>query len=178
MNSAPKIGSPWWCDLQQTLAGSFTARGLLTTKFALLDSEGKKFGRLQLRGPSMARFESGGHTASLMQIGRSYRMVVEGEVVLTATPKGQSVDELEISCGSQTYETRVSFFRNLAVACSVRDGGRMVRVSGTFVGQSYQILFAPEDGCTLPASVFLLWHLVANRRRAYRLGSQTRGGAM
>ncbi len=180
MNSAPRTASLWWCDLQQSLEGSFTARahGLLATKFALLDSEGKKFSQLQLRGLSSAEFESEGRAAVLTQTEGSYRMVSEGEEVLTAAPKGKSIDELEISCGGRTYEARVSFFRNVAVASYTRGGGRVVYVSGGLVGRSYQVLFAPDDGHALPAAVFLLWHVAANRRRAYRMGSPREREAM
>ncbi|MCA1719425.1 MAG: hypothetical protein LC781_22245 [Actinobacteria bacterium] len=180
MNNAPRTASSWWYDIQQNLGGSFTARarGLLTTKFALLDSEGEKFGRLRLRGPSVAEFESGNHAATLTSTEGSYRMVAEGEEVFAAAPKGRSIDELEISCGGRTYEARVSFFRNLAVASYGRGGGRAVRVSGGLVGRSYQVLFTPDDECALPAAVFLLWHVAANRRRAYRMGSPIGGGAM
>ena len=180
MNNAPKTASSWWYDLQHYLGGSFTARarGLLTTKFALLDSEGKKFGRLQLRGLSTAEFEVGNHAATLTRTEESYRMVAEGEEVLIAAPKGQSIDELEISCGGRIYKAHVSFFRNFAVASYGRGGGRAMSVSGSLVGRSYQLLFAPDDGCALPASVFLLWHLTANRRRAYLMGSPLWGGAM
>ena len=180
MNSAPRTASLWWYELQQSLKGSFTARahGLrLTTKFALLNSEGKNFGQLQLR-LSIAEFESGDRAAVLTHTEGRYRMVAEGEEILNATPKGQSVDKLEISCGGRTYEARVSFFRNVAVASYQRGDGRAVHVSGGLVGRSYQVLFAPDDGCTLPAAVFLLWHVAANRRRAYRMGSPTEGGAM
>jgi hypothetical protein len=180
MNNAPRTASSWWYDLQQSLGGSFSARarGLLTTKFALLDSEGKEFGQLQLRGLSIAEFESRGHAAILERTRGSYRMVAEGEEVLTAAPKGQSVDKLEISCGGRTYEARVSFFRNLAVASYQRGGGSAVRVSGGLVGRSYQVLFAPDDECALSAAVFLLWHVAANRRRAFRMGRPMGGGAM
>ena len=173
MNSAPRTASSWWYDLQQSLEGSFIARthGLLKTKFALLDSEGKKFGQLQLRGLSIAEFESGDRAAVLTHTEGRYRMVAEGEEILNATPKVRSVDELEISCRGRTYEARVSFFRNVAVASYGRGGGRAVHVSGGLLGRSYQVLFAPDDGCTLPAAVFLLWHVAANRRRAYRMGS-------
>ena len=180
MNSAPRTASFRWYDLQQSLEGSFTARprSLLTTKFVLLNSEGKKFGQLQLRGLSVAEFESGGRTATLTQTERNYRMLAEGEEVLTASPKGRSIDELEISCSSRTYEARISFFRNVAVASYGRDSGRTVRVSGGLVSRSYQVLFAPDDECALPAAVFLLWHVAANRRRAYRTGSPMWGAAM
>ena len=180
MDNAPRTAASWWYDRQQSLGGSFTARGrgLLTTKFAFLDSEGKKFGQLQLRGLSIAEFESGNHAATLTRTEGSYLMVAEGEEMLTAVPKGQSIDELEISCGGRTYEARVSFFRNIAVASYGRDGGRAVHISGGLVSRSYQVHFAPDDGCALPASVFLLWHIAANRRRAYRMGSPMGGGAM
>lgn len=180
MSNVPRTTSSWWYDLQQSLGGSFTARarGLLTTEFALLDSEGKEFGQLQLRGLSIAELESGGRVATLMRMGGSYRMVAEGEEVLSAVPKERSVDELEISCGGRIYEACVSFFRNLAFASYQRGGGRALRVSGGLVGRSYQLLFAPDDECALPAAVFLLWHVAANRRRAYRMGSPTGGGAM
>jgi hypothetical protein len=106
-------------------------------------------------------------------------MVAEGEEeVLTALPKGQSIDELEISCGGRAYEARVSFFRNLAVASYQRGSGKAVRVSGSLVGRSYQVLFAPDDECALPAAVFLLWHVATNRRRAYRMGRPMGGEAM
>ena len=148
-------------------------------RFALLDSAGKNFGQLRLRGLSIAEFESGEHTATFTQTERSYRMVAEGEEeVLTALPKDQSIDELEISCGGRAYEVRASFFRNLAVASYQRGSGKAVRVSGSIVGRSYQVLFAPDDECALPAAVFLLWHVAANRRRAYRLGRPMGGGAM
>ncbi len=180
MNNAPRTASSWWYDLQQSLGGSFSARarGFLTTKFSLLDSEGKEFGQLQLHGLSISEVEFGDHAASLERTGESYRMVAEGEEMLTAVPKGQSVDELDISCGSRTYEARVSFFHNLAVASYQRASESAVRVSGGLVGRSYQVHFAPDDECVLPVAVFLLWHVAANRRRAYRMGRPMGGVAM
>jgi hypothetical protein len=180
MNNTPRTATSWWYGLQQSLGGSFTARarGLLTAKFDLLNPEGKEFGRLQLHGPSVAEFESDGRAATLTKTEGSYRMVAEGEEVLTAAPRGRSIDELEISCGGRTYEARVSFFRNLGVASYGRGCERAVSVSGGLVGRSYQVLFTPDDECALPAAVFLLWHVAANRRRAYRLRSPMGGGAM
>jgi hypothetical protein len=180
MGDAPRTAFSPWYDLQRSLEGSFTARahGVLTTEFTLLDSEGTKFGQLQLRGLSAAEFESGGRTAALTQTERSYRMTFDGEEVLAAAPKEQSIDDLEISYGSQAYEAHVSFFRNVAVALHGRGGGKAVQVSGRLVGRSYQVLFDPDDGCTLPTAVFLLWHVAANRRRAYLMGSPMWRGAM
>lgn len=179
MGSTPRTASSWGYDLQQSLGGSFTARprGLLAAKFALLDPRDERFGWLRLRGLSVAEFKSKAYTVTLKSSGTNYRMVADGEEVLTAAPKGRSVDELEILCGGRTYEARASFFRNLAVA-SYPDGERAARVSGGLTGRSYEVTFATEDGCALPVAVFLLWHVAANRRRAYRVGSQTGGGVM
>ena len=97
-------------------------------------------------------------------------MVADGEQVLAAVPKRRSVDELEISCGGQTYEAKASFLRNLAIAS--RPGvERAVRLSGGLTGRNYEALFTTEDGCALRVAVFLLWHLTTNRRRVYRMGS-------
>ena len=93
-------------------------------------------------------------------------MVADGEEVLAAGPKGRTIDDLEISCGSQTNEARVSFFRNLAVA-SYPGGERAARLSGGLMGRSYEAVFTASDGCALPVAIFLLWHTATNRRRAY-----------
>jgi len=171
MGHAPRTGFCWNL-LQEELGGSFAARALnlLSTEFTLLSPDGREFGLLQLRGHSVAEFESGDYTAALKKSGRSYRMVTDGEEVLAAVPKRSSIDELEVSCGGQIYEAKASFFRNLATAS--RPGAeRVVRLSGGLTSRNYEALFATEDGCTLRVTVFLLWHLVANRSRAYRMGS-------
>jgi hypothetical protein len=177
MGRAPRTAFSW-NRLQEELGGSFTARALNlpSTEFALLSPNGKEFGLLQLRGPSVAEFESGDYTAALKRSGRSYRMVANGEELLAAVPKRRSIDELGISCGIQTYEAKASFLRNLATA-SYPGTEKVVRLSGGLTGRSYEALFATEDGCALRVAVFLLWHLTANRRRAYRMGTLT-GGEM
>lgn len=173
----PRAASSWGYDLRRNLGGSFTARarGLLATEFALLGPNSEEFGRLRLTGVSGAEFRSESYAAAFEASGRRYRMVADGEEVLTGGPKARAIDELEISCGSQTYEVWVSFFRNLAVA-SYPGGERAVRLSGGLMGRSYETLFAVEDRCAFPIAIFLLWHIAANRRRAYRAGSPTRGG--
>ncbi len=105
-------------------------------------------------------------------------MIASGEEVLVAGPIERSINELEISCGGRNYEARISFLRNLAVAHHLPDGRRAARLSGGLMGRSYEVLFAAEDECALPVAVFLLWHVAANRRRAYRAGSLARGEAM
>jgi hypothetical protein len=174
MSHPPRATSSWEL-LRRNLGGSFTARGLLTTEFTLLGPEGKEFGRLRLGGSSGAELRSGNHVATFEASESRYRMVVGGSEVLTAGPKGLSIDKLEVYCDGQTYEAQVSFFRNFAVA-SHPGGARAVRVSGDLTGRNYEVLFAAEDGGALPVAVFLLWHVATNRRRAFRAGSVARGG--
>ena len=102
-------------------------------------------------------------------------MVVNGQEVLTAGPKGRSLDELEIYCDTRTYEAWVSFLRNRAIA-SYPGGNQATRLCGGLAGRNYEALFNTEDGCTLPVALFLLWHTAANRRRAYRIGVPRQGG--
>ncbi len=179
MIRTPRAASPHDL-LRQAPGGPFTARarGLFAAEFLLLDPNGREFGRLRMRGASGAELRLGERVAKFERSERGYRMIADGEEVLVATPKGKLTGELEVSCGGQTYEARVSFFRNLAVASYGRGGGRAVSVSGSLVGRSYQLLFTPDDGCALPAAIFLLWHIAANRRRTYRLGSLMGRGAM
>jgi hypothetical protein len=178
MGHAPRAAFSW-DSLRRQLRGSFTARarGLLAPEFDLLSPNGQKFGRLQLRGLSAAAFRSGDYSAAFETSGKRYQMVVDGKEMLVATPKGRSINELQIFCGNQTYEARVNLLRNLAVA-SHPSGESAVRLSGGVTGRSYEALFAAEDECALPIAVFLLWHVVTNRRRAYRMGSPRKGGAL
>ena len=175
MGHASRATSLWGYDLRQDLGGFFTARarGLLAPEFVLLGPGEEEFGRLRLGGASGAEFRAGDFVAAFEASGRRYRVVADGREVLFAGPKGRSVDELEVSCGGRTYEAHISLFRNLAVA-SQPGGGRAARLSGDLTGRSYEVLIAAEDECALPVAVFLLWRVVANRRRAYRAG----GGAM
>ena len=174
MGRAPRAASFWGYDLRQDLGGSFIARacGLFAPEFALLGPSGEEFGRLCLGGIPDAEFRSGDLVAAFEASGRRYRMVADSKEVLAASPKGRSVDNLEISCGGRTYEAQISPFRNLAVAS--RPGGeRAAHLSGGLTGRSYEVLFDAEEGCALPLAVFLLWRVVADRRRAYRVGGGT-----
>ena len=178
MGPAPRTAFSWKL-LQEELGSSFTARSrnLLGSKFTLLSPEGKEFGRLRLRGISVAEFESRDYAATLERSGKNYRMVAGGEEVLTAIPRGRSIGELEISCGGRNYEAKASYFRNSATA-SYPDGEKAVRLSGGLTNRSYEAFFATEDTHVLPVAVFLLWHLVTNRRRVYRMGSPREGAEM
>jgi hypothetical protein len=177
MGRASRAASPsWGYDLRQTLAGYFTAhaRGLLARKFALLTSEGEEFGRLYLSWPSRAEFAYGSSAAAFEASGRHYRMVANGEEVIFAVPKVRSINALAISCARRNYEARIGSFHNLALAHHVPGGERTVRLSGGLTGRSYEAIFA-ADGCALPIALFLLWHVVENRRRVYRAGIPTKG---
>ena len=176
MSHTPRDASSWEL-LRHNLGGSFIARarGLLAMEFVLLGPAGKEFGRLRLGVTSGAEFRSGNHVVTFETSERRYRMVAEGSEVLIAGPKGPSIDELEISCGGQTYEAQISFLRNFAVA-SYPGGERVVRLLGGLAGRSYEARFAAEEGGALPVAVFLLWHVATNRRRAFRANSLLKGG--
>jgi hypothetical protein len=182
MTRSPRADPSWGYDLRQALGGSFTARprSLLASEFILLNSNAQEFGRLRLRGLPAAEFESRDYPATLETSGGRYRMIAEDGEILTAAPKRHSTDELEISCDGRTYGARVSLLRNLALA-SHPGGERVVCLSGGLTSRSYEALFAAGDGCALPVAIFLLWHVVTNRRRAYRayrMGSPRGGEAM
>lgn len=171
MSRTPSAASFCGYNLRQDLAGSFTARarGLFAPEFVLLGPGGEEFGRLRLGRTGDAQFRAEGIAAAFEASGRRYSMVADGREILAAHPKGHSSNELGISCGGRTYEAQISPFRNLVVA-SQPSGEKTARLSGGLTGRSYEALFAAEDRCALPLAVFLLWRIVAGRRRAYRAG--------
>jgi hypothetical protein len=179
MNRAPRAASPRY-SLWQDPGGSFTARarGLLTPEFVLLNLIGEELGRLRLCGASGAEFRSGDLVTALEASGSGYRMVADGEELLVATPKGWFVTELEVSSGGQSYEARIDLLRNLAVASYRKGGETAVRLSGGLLGRRYKALLATGDRCAFPIAVFLLWHVAANRRHAYRKGRLAGRAAM
>ena len=173
--------TPSYDLLRRDLNGSFTARtrGLLTPEeFVLLTRDGDEFGRLYLGRTSDAELRSGEYVVRLEASGRRYRMILDGEQILAAEPKGHTLDELEIFCDRGVYEARFAFLRNLAIASRQQDGGRAVRLSGSLMGRSYKTVFATGDECALPVAVFLLWRTLVNRRRAYRTGGLREGEAV
>lgn len=175
MEPTPRAASFWGDHLGRRLEGSFTAHasGLLAAEFILRDHNGEEFGRLRLGGASGAEFRSAGYAATFEASGERYRMVADGEEVLSAT-RGGSDDELGLQAGGRTYEARASLLRNLAVASYPSSGERAAYLSGGLTSRSYEVFFATKDGCALPVAVFLLWRVAARRRRAYRTG----GGAV
>lgn len=174
MSCPPRVASSPRNLLHQNLGGSFTtrARGLLATKAALLDPEGEEFGRPRLTGVFWdAELRTGNRVAAVEASGKLYRMVANGEGILAAGPKGRSIYELEISCGDRTCEVRVGFFATSRLLSTPAAKGW--RPSPGLGGWRYGALFAPEDGRALRIMVFLLWHLVANRRCVYLEESPT-----
>jgi hypothetical protein len=78
---------------------------------------------------------------------------------------------LKIRCGNRTYEARLNLLRNTAVACS-SGGEEAARIAGGLTNRSYEAVFDVEDEGSLPVAVFLLYHTVALRRRAFLAGTK------
>jgi hypothetical protein len=171
MSRTPSAAPFWAYNLQQNLAGSFTARarGLFAPEFVLLGPGGEEFGRLCLGGIGDAQVRAEGFVAAFETSGRHYSMAADGRGILAAHPKGHSTDDLEIFCDGRTYEAQISPFRNMALASQL-GGEKAACLSGGLTGRSYEALFAAKDRCALPMAGFLLWRIVATRRHAYRAG--------
>jgi hypothetical protein len=152
-------------DLEASLNGAFSARakGFLGSKFSLSDKNGE-FGTLRLEGSEGAYFEAGGFEGRIESSGSEHRMFIGDEEALTAERSGARIE----AAGGVAFEVDVSFLRNTASARS-GDGGRVVRVSGGMSNRRYEVSFEGEG--SLPAAVFLLFHLASLRRRAFRAGA-------
>jgi hypothetical protein len=165
-----------WRTLQEHLAGYFAARarGLLGSEFVLTSRSGEEFGRLQMRGPEGARFEAGDVEATIERAARSrYRMLTGDAETLVAEPAGPS-GVPKVRCGNRLYDTRFDLLRNAAVARS--PGGEVAaRVAGGLTNLRYEAFLDEEDGGSLPVALFLLYRVVALRRRAFLAGG-ARGG--
>jgi hypothetical protein len=160
-----------WRALRDHLAGYFAARarGLLASEFVLSSRNGKEFGRLRIRGQEGAQFEAGNVKATIER----YRMLAGDVEMLVAEPAGSSGIPKEVRCGNRLYETRFDLLRNAAVAHS--SGGEVAaRVAGGLTNLRYEAFFDEEDEVSLPVALFLLYRVVALRRRAFLAG--VRGG--
>lgn len=161
-----------WGELARGLAGSFTARarGLLVVEFALARRDGEAFGALRTRGlanAQVARLEAGGLFAVIERDAPArYRMLTDGAETLAAGPAGRSADVLKITCGDRSYEARMSFLRNSAVARSPA-GTQAARLRGGLAGRYYEAAFDAQDAGALPVAILLLYHTATLRRRAY-----------
>ncbi|MGH3088940.1 MAG: hypothetical protein ACRDSJ_16680 [Rubrobacteraceae bacterium] len=152
-----------WRDPDGLLSGTFSirARGFFGSEFVLSDENGE-FGLLRLEGSGEASFESGGLSGRIEREGLRYRMFTGNRETLTAirSPSGG----LRIEVGEKAYEASVSLVRNEATATS--SGGEAVRVAGGLTNRRYEVSFEGEG--SLPVAIFLLYHLAASRRRAFR----------
>lgn len=170
MNATPQTPATLiWKDLQEDLAGSFTARarGLLANTF-LLQKDGEEAGRLLLEGLRGAEFAAETLEAVIERTpGGGYGMFSGEDRILTAGPLTTSADTLEITCGDGVYPACVSFFRNEATASSPR-GRNLVQLKGNIVGRRYEVMVDETDAGALPAAILLLYHTAAFRRRVYR----------
>jgi len=153
-----------WRRLQEHLAGYFASRsqGLLAPELVLSNRDGEEFGRLRLDG---AEFEAGDVRATFERAARSrYRMLAGGAEVLAET--AGSTDVSEVRYGARVYEVRLELLRNAAVASS-SGGAEAARVAGGLTNRSYEAFFDAGDEGALPLAVFLLYRIVALRRRAF-----------
>ncbi|MDP8949795.1 MAG: hypothetical protein M3N00_06070 [Actinomycetota bacterium] len=164
-----------WRELRERLAGYFAARarGLLASEFVLSGRSGEEFGRLRVHGPGGAELETGSTRANIERTARSrYRMLIGGAQTLVAEPaRSTSSGALEVRCGNRTFEARFNLLRNTAVARS-SGGEEAARIAGGLTNRSYEAVFDVGDEGSLPVAVFLLYHTVALRRRAFLAGAK------
>jgi hypothetical protein len=163
-----------WRELRERLAGYFAARapGLLASEFVLSNRSGEAFGRLRVHGPGGAELETGSTNAEIERTARSrYRILVGGAETLVAEPARSTSGALAVRCGPRTYEARLNLLRNTAVACSP-GGEEAARIAGGLTNRSYEAVFDEGDEGSLPVAVFLLYHTVALRRRAFLAGAE------
>lgn len=170
MTPAPQdLAPPPWRFLQERLAGYFAARarGLLAADLVLSNRDGEEFGRLRVDGPGGARLEAGDVRATIERgAGSRYRMF-NGKVILEETAR--SGDNPQIRYGDRLYDVRLGLLRNVAVANSPGDK-EVARVAGGLTNRSYEAFFDVGEEGALPVAVFLLYRIVALRRRAFLAG--------
>jgi hypothetical protein len=166
-----------WMSLQERLAGYLAARarGLLASDFALSGREGEELGRLRVYGRRGADLEAGVITAAIERGGGSrYTMLdSDGRVILEET--AGSGDVSEVRRGDRVYEVWLALLRNAAIAHSP-GGAEVARVAGGLTNRSYEAFFDAGEEGALPLAVFLLYRIIALRRRAFLMGTE-RGGA-
>jgi len=155
--------------LGETLAGHLTARarGLLASEFVLLDREGAQIGKLDIHGSAGAELTAGDVEARIEPVGRhGYAMLSSGEEILTSTGDPTSPG---ITSHNHPYKTSLSLLRNKAEA-GPAEHTMTVRINGGLTNRTYEASFEPSDKNSLPITLFLLYHLVSQRSKAYRAG--------
>ncbi len=164
----PSPLDPWRAP-REALGGSLSARprGLVAPEFVLLGRDGREFGRLLVRGPEGAELDAGPLRARIECVAGSdrYRMLTGEAETLIAEPATSSV-VMEIRCADRPYHARFDLLRNTAAA---RPAGGMetARLTGGTLTRRYEVLFDAEDDCSLLIALFLLYHAVRLRRRAF-----------
>src|ERR671917_468710 len=99
-----------------------------------------------------------------------------GRLRLDGPEGASSADAPEVRCGGRLYEARLRLLRNAAEARSP-GGSEAASVAGGLTNRVYQVSFAAEDENSLPLAVFLLFRIVALRRRAFLTGGASGGTA-
>ncbi|HZY56481.1 MAG TPA: hypothetical protein VFE09_01635 [Rubrobacteraceae bacterium] len=163
-----------WRELREHLAGYFAAQaqGLLASEFVLSSRSGEEFGRLRVHGLGGAELETRGTRAKIERTARSrYRILTGDAETLVAESARSTSSVLKIMCANRTYEARLNLLRNTAVACS-SGGEEAARIAGGLTNRSYEAVFDVGDEGSLPVAVFLLYHTVALRRRAFLAGTK------
>jgi hypothetical protein len=157
-----------WRQLRERLDGYFAARagGLLASELALSNRAGEGFGRLLIDGPQGGQLEAGDLRATIERAA-PYRMLADDTEVLAEI--SGSADASEVMCGDRLYRVRLGVLRNTAVARSP-GGSEVSRVAGGLTNRSYEVTFEVGDEGSLPVAVFLLYRIVALRRRAFLTG--------
>jgi hypothetical protein len=157
-----------WRSLQEHLAGYLAARarGFLASEFVLSSRDGEVLGRLRVHGLQGADLEAGEVRAAIERgAGPRYRMLDgDGRVILEEI--AGSGDASEVRCGDRVYEVRLALLRNAAVARS-SGGGEAARVAGGLTNRSYDAFFDAGEEGALPLAAFLLYRIIALRRRAF-----------
>jgi len=159
-----------WRQLQERLAGYFAARsrGLLASELDLARRDGEKFATLRVHEPGSAEFEAGDVRAAVERAAPSRYRMLSGKAEVLAEIAG-SADASEVRCGERVYEVRLGLLRNIAAARS-SGGSEAARVAGGLTNRSYEAFFDAGDEGALPLAVFLLYRIVALRRRAFLVG--------
>lgn len=158
-----------WSHLRERLDGYFAARarGLLASDLALSSRAGEEFGRLLIEGG--ARLEAGDLRAIIERGASPRHRMLAGDAEVLAEVSG-SAEASEVTCGGRLYEVRLGVLRNTAFARSP-EGSEAARVAGGLTNRSYEVSFDTGDEGSLPLSVFLLYRIVALRRRAFVTGA-------
>ena len=165
-----------WRELGGRLAGYFAARakGLLASEFVLSCRSGEEFGRLRVHGQRGAVLEAGSTRAKIERTAPSrYRILTGAAETLVANAAPRTSGALELRCADRTYDGRLDLLRNTAVARN-SGGGEAARVAGGLTNRVYEAVFDAGDEGSLLVALFLLYHTVALRRRAFLAGA--RGG--